>query len=255
MLRQIIYPAVFLLLAGAAFSQSRLPPGNIIPVRLDTSLSSAKSKVGERVSARVMQDVPLGRGEILRSGSEVLGHVLEADSASRNGQGKIAVRFDRVRWAKKSRRLPVVLSLRAIASFMDVEEAQIPLFGADRGTAEEAYTTEQVGGDVVYRGGGPVRMGSETVGTPAENGVLSRMTSNPDLGCRGAVAGNGRPQALWVFSSAACGAYGLPNIRIAHAGRGDPKGEILFVSERGNLHIPAGSGLLLRVGTVARATP
>lgn len=185
----------------------------------------------------------------------MLGQVLEADSAPKNGRGRIILRFDRVRLAKRSQFLPVVLNLRAIASFVEVEDAQLPLTGSDRGTAEEAYTTVQVGGDVVYRGGGPVMKGSDVVGTPVEGGVLAELISNPAVHCRGPVEGNNRKQAVWVFSSDACGAYGFRNLRIAHAGRSDPLGQIVLVSDGGNLKIPSGSGLLLRVGAMTRAAP
>jgi hypothetical protein len=72
---------------------------------------------------------------------------------------------------------------------------------------------------------------------------------NADEGteCRGAVDGNDQPQALWVFSSDACGLYGFPHLKIANTGRTAHTGEIVLESERGEMKIRSGAGMLLRV--------
>ena len=59
--------------------------------------------------------------------------------------------------------------------------------------------------------------------------------------------GNEAPQALWVFSSNACGTYGLEHLRIVSAGRSGATGVIVFSSDKGTVKIPGGAGMLLRV--------
>jgi hypothetical protein len=135
---------------------------------------------------------------------------------------------------------------------MNIEYAQIPEFGPDRGTPENAWTTDQIGGEVVYRGGGPVANGLRAVGQPTPNGVLAQVSIKPGTDCRANVEGNDRPQALWLFSSDACGTYGFSDLTIVHAGRTNPVGQITFASEHGDVNIRTGSGILLRV---IRTTP
>jgi hypothetical protein len=85
------------------------------------------------------------------------------------------------------------------------------------------------------------------VGKAVNGGVLSQVRAKEGTNCRGAIDGNDSPQALWVFSSDACGIYGLEHISITHAGRTDPTGVIVLTSNNGKLKIAAGTGMLLRV--------
>jgi hypothetical protein len=231
-----------ILFATQVLGQSSIPPGTILPVQLNSSLNSRKLRPGQVIKARVMQDVPLLSGSKLHAGAKVIGHVTDVKRA--NGV-QLSLRFDTLEAGH--RQIPMTTDLRAVASMMAVEEAQIPAFGPDRGTSENAWTTEQIGGEVVYRGGGPVANGLRFVGRPAPNGVLVQVSSKPGSECRGDIGGDDRMQALWVFSSDACGAYGFANLVITHAGRTNPAGEIILAANHGDLNVRGGSGMLLRV--------
>jgi len=240
----LLLVSLLALSAGVPVAQTA-PPGTILPVRLNSGISSSHSRPGQKITARIMQRVSLPGGLEIRAGSKLVGHVIRVRAASRGQGAEIAFRFDTLRASGSS--VPLAVSLRALASFMEMEDARIPPMGPDRGTSEEDYTTVQVGGDVVYRGGGPVMHGGEVVGRPVPGGVLVRLRANPERGCRGSLGDDARLESLWLFSSAACGTYGLPHVIIRHAGRTAPAGEIVLSASEGRVNVRGGAGMLLRV--------
>lgn len=247
-IRRLVLLSIAVACAGAAAApaQISIPAGTVLPIQLNDSLSSRKSKPGQVISGRIMQDVPLTSGSAIRSGARVTGHIVNVTPAANGGHAEISVVFDAIQLHHSA--IAVTTNLRALASPLEIDDAQLPLYGGDRGTPSTAYTTVQVGGEVVYRGGGHVVQGETVVGEPVYGGVLVTLRATEGKPCRGAVDGTNRLQALWLFSSDACGVYGYPQVAITHAGRTDPVGQIVFSSTDGrDLNIRAGSGMLLRV--------
>jgi hypothetical protein len=241
--KRIFAPLVFaasLSVAPSIMAQTAIPSGTILPISLDTGLNAAKVHPGERIRATVMQDVP---GTSIRRRAKVVGQVVDA-GASRNGGTQLKIRFDGV--YVHGGLVPFQANLRALASLLEVEEAQIPEEMSSRGLTPATWTTQQIGGDQFYRGGGPVARGVTTVGQVTPWGALDLPRTQPGMPCRGAIGENHGPQAMWLFSSDACGVYGFANIRIEHAGRTDPQGAIILVSDNGKLKLGSGTGLLLR---------
>ena len=236
---------VAVLLLAMAAAAEEIPPGTVLPVMLNSTLDARKMKPGHRITARLMQDVVLPGGRRLRAGSRIDGQVISADSTA-NGS-RLVLRMDRA--VTQGRELTITTHLRALASMMEVYEAQMPTNNwDDYGTTTSDWTTVQVGGDVVYRGNGHVYSEGQIVGKATDSGlVTAKLRPAAKLGCRGEVYGNDREQSLWVFSTAACGTYGFTDLDVSHAGRSEPIGEIVLAS-KGNVHIPSGSGMLLRVG-------
>jgi hypothetical protein len=230
--------------ASILLAQTDVPRGTILPVRLNTSLNSAHLKPNQPITARVMQNVPLPTGAKIPDGSRVVGHIIAVTRPS-DSDAQVTVQFDTL--IANGRHTSIITSLRAMAGPLAVEDAQLPDTGPDHGTPEYIWTTNQIGGDVVYRGNGTVTDGLRDVGQPTTRGVLVRISAEPGSKCRGEVDGSDRLQALWLFSGDACGLYGLPHLSIVHAGRTDPLGQIMLASSQGKINVRAGSGLLLRV--------
>jgi len=232
------------LLPWSVSAQETIPPGTVFPAELSTSLDSGKSKPGQAISARIMQDVPLPQGRI-PAGARITGHIVRVAPAN-NGKGmQVTLRFDALRFSHRT--VSITTDLRALASMADVEDARIPSTGTDRGTTFAMMTTNQIGGEAVYGQDGPVTNGSRLVGHAAPGGVLVRLSSKPGSMCQDSEGDNDGLQALWLFASDACGLYGFRGLEITHIGRTNPVGQIGIASTEGQLRVPAGSGLLLRV--------
>jgi len=238
-----IFLFTLLILPTAALTQTSIPSGTILSAQLNTSVDSHKLKPGSKVTARIMQDVP---GTKVHSGAKLIGEIVNVD-APKGRPSQITLRFDTIKF--KHKLLHVKTSLRALASMMEVEDAQTPSVGTDRGSPWAWMPHTLIGGEVAYGQGGPVVNGGDVVGTSLFGGVLVPAHANPSRGCRGEVDGNNQPQALWVFASDACGIYGMNNIRIGHDGRSAPQGEITLSSREGRFLVRSGSGMLLRVNS------
>jgi hypothetical protein len=232
---------------SAMMSAQKIPPGTALPVTLSSDLNAKNIEPGQRIVANVAQNVPLPGGGRIRSGSRVEGRVLKADMNAENSSS-LRIRFDVVR--VNDRELPIAISLRALASPVEVQNAGLPIHGPVSAETDATWTTSQIGGDDVYRGGGHVVHGERVVGEPVADGVLAELIPVPPLGC--AEGSGGRRLALWVFASSACGAYGFGKLTIEAAGDSNPMGDIVLRGKK-NVHLPRGSAMLLMVTEAPQA--
>jgi hypothetical protein len=233
--------------AGSPWSKE-IPTGTVLPVVLRTSVSFEKCKPGQALKGKIAQDVPLPGGSKIQKGSTIEGRIVEVKPNANDGGADVTIVFDKVNIGRE--RVPVVTNLRAIAGFMTVEAAQIPEEAPSEGSPYDWLPTTQIGGDSVYGLRGPVTSAdnsSKVIGRSVGDGVLAQVSAKKGAECRGAIDSNEQPQALWVFSSDACGIYGIEHLKIAHAGRTDPLGVIVLASEKHKLLLRNGDGLLLRV--------
>jgi hypothetical protein len=238
----------FALLILAVIPSQDIPAGTVIPIMLRSSLNAAKDRVGKKIEGRVMQEVRMPSGRTIREGSRMIGHVVNVIQPGSSGSGMV-VKFDVLE--EEGRTTALTTGLLAVASTASVRDAQLPITANSDSDPVSQWVTRQVGGDVVRRGQRRVASHDGVLGTwVGGSSVLIRLTPNPKAGCSQG-PGYDREQAVWIFSSAACGAYGL-NLKIASAGSTPPLGEIEITSRR-NVDIGDGSAWLLTV--VAEAKP
>jgi hypothetical protein len=223
-------------------SAEPIPAGTIIPVSLNSSLRSDKTGSGTTVTATVMQDVPLGSGEMLRRGSKLTGHVVDTiPSGIGSDEARISFRFERVQLGDRT--VPITTNLRAVASHHAVLEAS-----PQPSSSEVTDSEVEIGGDQIsYGEGGPVMVGSQVVGKYTSHGVLANIDQNLATPCGVTFDSNARPQAFWLFSVNACGSYGFGDLEILQSGRTEPLGEVTLASNRKVVKVDQGSAMLLRV--------
>jgi hypothetical protein len=189
-----------------------------------------------------MQDVPLGKGERLRKGTKLTGHVVEAITRGPGAdESKISFQFDQVRLGSLT--IPITTTLRAVASRSAVLAATPELT-----SSEYADDQIEIGGDQIsYGEGGPVMVGSQVVGRYTSQGVLANVDQNSGTP-RGATSDDdARPRAFWLFSVNARGTYGFGDLRILQSGGTEPAGEVTLASNRKVVEVDKGSAMLLRV--------
>lgn len=231
-LRTLI-PVLLVIASAVCFAVTAPPPaGTVLPARLETKLHP-EMKPGTRIQATIMQDVPLPEGGKIPIGSKVSGHVVSVSPS------EITVQFDFVK--VKGNQIPVATSLRAIAAPLDVQDAQTPKNLSERFNAPWDGNTNQIGGEVAYRDA-DLMDGLEPVGKALADGSVLGPLRASSKGC----AADPNVQALWVFSTNACGVYGDMDLTIAHKGKANPVGQIVLRSDK-KLLVRTGTGLMLRV--------
>lgn len=230
----------FLFSISVAHAQT-VPLGTVLPVMLGTTLNARYDKAGKTVTAKLMQDVALSDGALLRKGARITGQVVSTTPATTGAASRMVVRFDRIDTGK--RKLSITAHLRALASANEVFEAKLPTNAIDDyGTSSSDWNTVQIGGAGVYRGAGQVVDGDQVVGKTTDYGaVTAKLLAVPPLGCHASE----REQALWLFSPSACAVYGYDDLRIVHRGNTLPLGEIGLESQH-DVKVESGSGWLLR---------
>lgn len=232
--------AVALLATSCLAWGQEIPAGTIIPVMLTMTIDSDKVYAGERITGKVMDAVPLASEGQIPAGSKVFGHVAQVKPGDKEGPAWVAIQFDRV--TAHGRDIALKVNVRALASMMAVYDAQVPFFEPDT-TPRSAVMLAPVGGDPAFRPDNP------------EKGSHRLVHFSGDLppGCGGRVDREGGTGALWVFSPYACGVYGFgKGLVIVRDGSTD--GTIVLGAKK-DVQVHAGSGWLLRVGSIESSAP
>jgi hypothetical protein len=229
--------AVLVLLSATALTAQTIPPGTALPVMVNTGLNAKGVKPNQKIEGKLMQEVNLPDGAKLKSGAHVTGHVVSVSRPKGSGS-RIVLQFDQLQDEHLS--IPLHVSLRAIASSENVFQAGTPIDAASTNEGSQSWVTKQVGGDVVFRGRGYVASKQGKVGVYSGTGTWGKLSAAGDC-----PASEGNPQqALWIFSTTACGIYGFEHTKLDQSGLTPPLDQIAFSSPK-DIDIRAGSGWLL----------
>lgn len=236
---------VLLLATTYSFAQ-KIPSGTILPAMLSNTLDSNRTKPGEEISAKLMQDVPLPDGGKIKRESKVIGHVVAVSAASPGHDATLTVQFDGIDMDKQL--VPISVGLRAMASMEAISVARQGVNpDSGMGTTSWDLNLLLVGGQAAFTGQRIVKSQTgQVVGKIPEPGaVLAVPMANPARGCSGP-SGNTSDQAFWLFSTDACGVYGDKDLSIVSGIGGTTPGQIVVQSSR-KFTVRGGSGWLLQV--------
>ena len=224
---------------SSLLAAQNLPAGTALPVVVGTTLTAKGSKAGQKIDGKLMQEVRLPSG-VIKSGSRVTGHVVSAKKPGAGGSS-LVVQFDQLQ--NEHQAIPLNVSLRAVAGSNSIFNAGLPSGNNTDQDPSDMWVTRQVGGEYVFRARGTVESDKGRVGMWNRNGVWGKLQAAEN--CENSEL-NGDLQALWVFSTTACGTYDLPDTTLAHAGNTPPLGQITLQSTK-NVELHGGSGWLLVV--------
>ena len=228
-----------------ATASTGLPPGTVLPIMMGSSINAKNDKPGQKIEGKLMQEVQLPNGAVIKKGSKVTGQVISVQRPLR-----ITLRFDQLQ--DDGRTIPINVSLRALASSLDVFQAALPVDGIDTEQSNQ-WVTQQVGGEYVFRGRGYVSGEDGKVAAWTGTGVVGKLGLGND--CPDGEV-NGQLQALWIFSTTACKTYGFDGkLAIAQDGRAAPVGQITLQATGKDLLVRGGSGWLLLVNPPASGNP
>ena len=227
-------------LKGHAVAELRpLPDGVTLPVVLEKTLRSGKTKPGTVFSVTTTQRVPVSEETYLDRGAKLRGEVVRSTAGDGTAAhpAVLVIRFTQLSY--RGQTVPVVTNAVAVASRLAVDDTYLPSNGStDRFTSNPAsWTTRQVGGELVARSGwvGPVvGVGLHTVGSADYYGVYSLPAET---------GGVQFPKAIGIFSTTAKGMYGYEDGTTLESSGG----AITIESTKGRAVIRAGEGLLLEV--------
>lgn len=229
----------------AAQPVQTLPVGTLLPVELNDSLDSNKSKPGQKITAKLRQDISLPDGTTVKSGAELFGHIVSAVRGPGPSGARVVLEFDRIKMNK--REYPITVSARAAASMMAIADARKPINSvAPDGSSTWDYNTRQVGGDVVF-GRKDVRSGDGIVATSPEPGwVVGLPLGNAEAGCP--PPDNKNLQSFWLFSTSACGVYGDEDEHMEISRKpADSANGVITITAPKHVLVRGGGGLLLTV--------
>jgi len=233
-----------------ALSQT-LPQSTAIPVRFMHSVDAKKAKVGETVTAKTMQVIMLPGGEAIAKGTVIVGHVAAAQAFrfdptpyAHQKPSLISIHFDKLQ--KGNTVISVNLSVRAIASTIDSEEAGRPHYLDE---TDRVGTITLIGGAEFTPFDKMIQADDgDAIGYKRNNGVFGRLATSGYSGPGASFhcEGTDSEQSVAIYSPNACGVYGFAGDYLAGNGQ-DGSGTFTLAVRGRSEKLSAGSTALLQV--------
>src|SRR5579884_1553435 len=228
--------------ASAEPRSLQIASGTKISAELLTTLDARHARPGQRVIARVTEDVKQDGRTVIRRGSRLIGHVVRAEASSKASAGStLEVAFDRVVMGKTTADLNAVMTSiisipgQAAESFPEPGPTA-PAAPAPGPAASGGRPTGGLVGGAVGAVGATVDSTLNTAGGLAQSG--------------GAVTGAAGTSATLNAASRLAGIEVRPSVEASAGARNST----VLSTRRGNLHLDSGTRIELQVVGQASAT-
>lgn len=222
--------------AQVSASPAPAPGGFALPAELTKTVEAKKAKAGDEVTARVLQDVKSGNGQIvIRRGAKLVGHVTEAQARSKeNPESRLGLVFDRA-VAKDGSETPLSTVVQALAP---AQRVAAPNLGDDN---------SRMGGMPAPIGGTPAgSMGGNT--NPGAGGSTMGEVGRTPANVGGTAAGSTGETTGGTLNGSSRGVIGLRGLTLnsGDAGSGASQSSVVSSSSE-NVKLESGTQLILMV--------
>ncbi|HLJ41390.1 MAG TPA: hypothetical protein VKT50_07860 [Candidatus Acidoferrales bacterium] len=234
--------------ANAGGTSAGVSSGMTINTELQTTLDARKCHPGQRVVAKTTQDVKEDGHVVLRKGTQLIGHVTEAQARTKaNAQSSVGIVFDEA-VTKKGEEVPFHATIQALAAAQSTSAASLDNDMMEPSGAPMGSGGGSMGGGVV--GGAGSAVGSAAGATRGMAGNVPQ-TANGTLGATSATAasagGNLRGlNAAGQLTSASSGVIGMNDMNLTSAASNSTESSVV-TSAKHNVHLSSGTQMLLRV--------
>ena len=234
--------------ANAGGTSAGVSSGMTINTELQTTLDARKCHPGQRVVAKTTQDVKEDGHVVLRKGTQLIGHVTEAQARTKaNAESSVAIVFDQA-VMKKGEEVPFHATIQALAAAQSTSAASLDNDMMEPSGAPMGSGGGSMGSGVA--GGAGSAVGSAAGATRGMAGNLPQ-TANSAVGATSATAasagGNLRGlNAAGQLTSASSGVIGMNDISLTSAAANSTNGSVI-TSAKHNVHLSSGTQMLLRV--------
>ena len=221
-------------------------------------LDAKHNKPGDPVVARTTQDVKQDGQVVLKKGSELTGHVTQAEArSSSSAQSSLGIVFDHAQ-PKHGQPMPLNLSVQAIAAAANQTSASLADDQLASGAAGQggvgAVGAVPAGGGMARGGGGAVSGVAGTVsGVANTTGAVAGNVGQTASGTVGAathtVASAGSTGGLTAagqLMSNSSGVFNLQGLNLTSAASNGTSASVVNSTSR-NVHLDSGTQMLLQV--------
>jgi len=231
--------------ANAGGTSADLSSGTTINTELQTTLDARKCHPGQRVVAKTTQDVKEDGHVVLRKGTQLIGHVTEAQARTKaNAESSVGIVFDEA-VIKKGQEVPFHATIQALAAAQATSAASLDNDMMEPSGAPMGSGGGAMGGGLV--GGAGSAVGSTAGATRGMAGNLSQTASGAVGATAASAGGNLRGlNAAGQLTSTSSGVIGMNGMNLTSVAANSTQGSVITSAKR-NVHLSSGTQMLLRV--------